>query len=289
MMMTAPALQFRILDCQISIHCSDELLRGLVMANYAIFEHPARHADLEYSAERRAGGGFRISRDGEVQAEDDDDEALRYMFIYLLEKLVAIDLQKQRTDLYFVHASALARAGGAIMIAAESGTGKSTTAWALLQHGFEYLSDELAPVDPATLAVHPYPHALCLKAHPPGPYPVPEDSVLTERTLHIPPALLPAPVVQQPVPLRALLFLQRDDGDSAPSVSEISAAEASARLYANTLNALAHPGSGLTVAVRIAGELPAFIVHASDLRATCELISDLEQQLEDPPIQLKPA
>jgi hypothetical protein len=59
----------------------------------------------------------------------------------------------------------------------------------------------------------------------------------------------------------------------------VSPAEAGARLYANTLNALAHPGSGLDVAIRIAGAVPAFVVNAGDLHATCELISGLEDDL----------
>jgi hypothetical protein len=59
----------------------------------------------------------------------------------------------------------------------------------------------------------------------------------------------------------------------------VSPAEAGARLYANTLNALAHPGSGLDVAIEIASAVPAFLVDAGDLRATCELISDIEQKL----------
>ena len=29
--------------------------------------------------------------------------------------------------------------------------------WALSHHGFRYLSDELAPIDPGTLRVHPFP------------------------------------------------------------------------------------------------------------------------------------
>ena len=199
--------------------------------------------------------------------------------MYLLEKLITIDLQKLRTDLYFVHSSALERGGRVIMIVAGSGTGKSTTTWALLQHGFRYLSDELAPIDPASLNVHPYPHALCLKAPPPGPYPLPEETTRTEMTLHIPVAKLPSPAITQPAPLHALLFLQRDAAVSVPTFADVSPAEAGARLYASTLNALAHPGKGLDVAIRIATAVPAFTVNAGDLRATCELISGLEENL----------
>jgi hypothetical protein len=274
-----PDLQFRIFDQRIRVRCDDELCRSLLLANYAAFQEPVNSADLEYTVRRHLSGGFSIARGNELLYEEASDEALQYLVVYLVEKLITIDLQKLRTDLYFVHSSALERRGRVIMIVAESGTGKSTTAWALLQHGFRYLSDELAPIDPASLDVHPYPHALCLKAPPPGPYPLPEETTRTEMTLHIPVAKLPSPAIRQPTPLHALLFLQRDAAVSVPTFAEVSPAEAGARLYASTLNALAHPGKGLDVAIRIATAVPAFTVNAGDLRATCELISGLEEDL----------
>lgn len=277
--MNYPDLQFCILDRQIRVRCDHELFRSLLLANYAAFQEPGDCADLEYSVRRYPSGGFSIAKGNEILHEQASDEALRYLVVYLLEKLITIDLQKLRTDLYFLHSSALERRGRVTLIIAESGTGKSTTAWALLQHGYHYLSDELAPIDPASFDVHPYPHALCLKTPPPDPYPVPENAVRTERTIHIPVAALPSAAVTQPTPLRALLFLQRDAQVSAPTVAPVSPAEAGARLYANTLNALAHPGSGLDVAIRIAGAVPAFVVNAGDLHATCELISGLEEDL----------
>ena len=247
-----------------------------MLANYEAFQEDGNATDIDYSLRRHATGGFCISRGDEILVDETSDDALQYLVVYLLEKLITIDLQKRRTDLYFVHSSALERQGRVLLIVAESGTGKSTTAWALLQHGFRYLSDELAPIDPASLNVHPYPHALCLKAPPPGPYTLPEGTTQTEKTLHIPVTKLPSPAIMQPKPLHALLFLRRDANVSLPSYTEVSPAEAGARLYANTLNALAHPGSGLDVAIRIAGAVPAFTLNAGELRATCELIADLE-------------
>ena len=81
------------------------------------------------------------------------------------------------------------------------------------------------------------------------------------------------------VEVRPLLFLRRDKSASVPAYAKISAAEAGARLYANTLNALAHPGSGLDVAIRIAAAVPAFTVDAGELQATCELIAKLEENI----------
>jgi hypothetical protein len=80
-------------------------------------------------------------------------------------------LQTLRSELYFVHAAVLEWARDAIMLVAASGSGKSTTPWAWLHHGFRYGSAELGPVDVQTLAVYPYSHTLCLKEAPPRPIP----------------------------------------------------------------------------------------------------------------------
>jgi hypothetical protein len=273
-----PDLHFSIFGQRIRVRCDDDVFRQLVLANYGAFRAPSGAHDLSYTIERTARGDFRIDCGDEMLVDGSGDEAVQYAFLYMLEKQVALDLQKRRTDLYFVHASALERRGRVSVISAASGTGKSTTAWALLQHGFRYLSDELAPIAPGTFDVHPYPHALCLKAEPPGPYPLPGAIARTEHTMHVPVALLPSGVAPEPAPLHALFFLRRDTQRSRPAFSRLSPAEAGARLYANTLNALAHPASGLNAAIDIAGAAPAFLVDVGELRATCELIAELEDR-----------
>jgi len=86
--------------------------------------------------------------------------------LYAAEKDLTIELQKQRSDLYFLHAAALALSDNAFLLVAPSGSDKSTTIWELMHHGFSYLSDELSPVDLTTMEVHGYPHAICFKKNP---------------------------------------------------------------------------------------------------------------------------
>jgi len=134
------------------------------------------------------------------------------------------------------------------------------------------LSDELGPVDLNTLKVHPYPHALCLKAEPPAAYPLPAKVLRTTRTLHIPPDTLPGKVSTDPLLLAALFFLQYSPEASSPVVQSLSKAEAGVRVFASALNPLAHPGEGLDGAIKIAAASPCFKLTTADLPSTCRLV-----------------
>ena len=191
--------------------------------------------------------------------------------LFLLEKDLTVELQKKRPDLYFLHSAAIEWRGKAYLLAAEAGSGKSTTTWALLHHGLRYLSDELSPIDLDTMQVFPYPHALCLKQPPPD-YPLPAGTIDLGRTLHVPVRLLPSAAIIKPLPLGAVFLVKYFPDLGAPDLRAISSAEASARLYLTALNALSHPNRGLDAVVRIAEQVPCFAIHSADLPGTCDLI-----------------
>ena len=266
-------LHFRILAVGVGFECPDEYLRSVLLANYGAFRADGVKVDLLYVVER-------VGTEVICRARRHTGEAFEpvmrgedlYSFVYDIEKDITLELQRRRNDLYFIHGAVLEHDGGALLLAAESGTGKSTTAWALAAQGLSYLSDELAPIDPQALTVYPYPHALCLKSEPPAPYVLPADILSTGRTLHVPVPSLPCPMQTEPRPLLALFFLTRKPDAVQPAFRALSTAETATRLYANTLNALAHAGSGLDTALHISDSVPAFLLEIGDLRATCELI-----------------
>jgi hypothetical protein len=220
-----------------------------------------------------------VYRGHAAQAEADSSELL-----FLLEKQITIELQRRRADLFFLHAAAIVLGGKACLLAAESGGGKSTTTWGMLHHGFDYLTDELSPVDIRSMRVFPYPHAICLKRRPPDSYPLPPSAMHLGRTIHIPVETLPGRAVSEPRPLGAVFLLKYRPDLPAPEVRAIGPAEAGARLYANALNALAHSDHGLDAVARIAEHVPCFSVSSAGLPATCRLIrAAFEQALADAP------
>ncbi len=222
--------------------------------------------DLDYSVEF-SDKSSAIVRAGQPPLHWADPDEL----LFLLEKDLTVELQKRRPDLYFLHSAALEWNGKVCLLAAEAGSGKSTTTWALLHHGFRYLSDELSPVDVEAMRVFPYPHALCLKRRPPD-YPLPTDTIDLGRTLHVPFGSLPSETITEPLPLGAVFLVKYCPDLAAPELHAISGAEAGARLYLTALNALSHLNRGLDAAIRIAEQVPCFAVDSAALPATCALI-----------------
>ena len=256
-------LHLSVFDRTIGLQCEGAGVHELLLAAYGrMATPPVSPPDIFYSVGQvNAGPGFFITRAGQERLLAQDVAE----FLFLFEKDLTIELQRRRSDLFFIHAAAVECDGKAAIMAAPSGTGKSTTTWGLLHEGFRYLSDELAPVDLEKLAVYPYPHALCLKSGPPSPYTLPAATLRTSETLHIPVKFLPAEAVMKPTPLAALFFLNRDASEKGCRIRQISIGEAAARLLANALNPLAHRGDGLDAAIHIAQQARCFELHVAEL------------------------
>jgi len=263
------SILFDMLGQRVRVEFDSDSSRRILLANFGAMVRvdDGLPADLYYVI-RESDGGIAIERVGSA--------ALRYAspdrMLSRLEKAITVDLQKQRPDLLFLHAAAIEWQGKAYLFAADSGSGKSTTTWAMLHHGFGYLSDELSPIDPESIRVLPYPHALCLKQAPPIPYSLPDATIRLARTMHVPTQSLPALTVTKPLPLGGVFLLRYRPDHELPELQAIGPAEAGARLYVTALNALAHRDHALDAIVRIASRVPCFALSAAGLSRTCELI-----------------
>lgn len=263
-------LHLSVFDRSVGIQCEDASVHELLLAAYGrMATPPSSSLDISYSvAPANAGPGFVVARAGQERLLAHNVAE----FLFLFEKDLTIELQRRRPDLFFIHAAAVELDGKTAIIAAPSGTGKSTTTWGLLHEGFRYLSDELAPIDLERMVVRPYPHALCLKSDPPSPYTLPAETLRTTETLHVPVKFLPAGAVMKPTPLAALFFLSRDASEKQCRVRQISIGEAAARLLANALNPLAHRGDGMDAAIHIAQQARCFELHVAELAEVSSVV-----------------
>ena len=142
-----PTLVLKACDCAFTVHCADDetatLLDMVFGALRIASEAPSAAVAATYRVDR--GGswpGYRI-RDGDGGTTTlADADAL----LFHLDKSLTMALQRRRSDLYFLHAAAVAMGNRVALLPAPSGTGKSTLTVGLLERGFDYLSDELAPI-----------------------------------------------------------------------------------------------------------------------------------------------
>jgi len=270
-------LSFDFFGVEVEIATTDPGSRDLLLGDFDFFETRRKNPALRYVVSKTGDGSFRIVRDTQtfLLASDDGD------FLFQVEKEITIEIQKRRPDLYFLHAAVLDYKGLGLLLVANSGGGKSTTTWALLHHGFRYLSDELAPVNLKTLEVLPYSHALNLKRHPPSPYGLPDQVIQTSRTVHVPASALLGGTEHDPTRLAAIFFVSYQPDLKSPLATPISRTEAAARLFANALNPLAHPGEGLDGVLEIAARCSSFELVTNELAQTCAVVKQtMESSVE---------
>jgi hypothetical protein len=261
------ALSLGVLGVGVRIRHGAAWPRALLATHYDCMRMSVATADLTYTI-ARTNGTFHLADAGGPAATGTDPGEL----LLELDQDLIVQLQKRRPDLYFVHAGVLELDGRALMLVAPSGGGKSTTVWGLVHHGFRYLSDELAPIDVSRMTVHPYPRAVTLKRRPPRAYPLPGRARSTSRGFHVPTDAIAGGVGTRAVPVAAIVFLRYTADAPGPTIERIGTAQAAARLYANALNALAHPGEGIDAALHIAARTACFHVTTADLGATCALV-----------------
>jgi hypothetical protein len=227
-------------------------------------------ADLHYKIGRhRASGEFYITREKRKTRRTKFDGE----FLHLFDQDISVQLQDLRDDLLFFHSAALEFAGKACMLVGSSKSGKSTTTLALLQEGFCYLSDEIAPVDPKTLSVHPYPRALWLRRESPA-LRLANRKLETSRMVCIPAEALPKGTGENKVPLATVFFVRHCPEAAQPSIRLMAKPRAAAQLLASALNPGAHSENGLDAAVKIAERVDCYDLVTAGLSETCAIIKD---------------
>ncbi len=280
-------LKLNIIDCLIVIHSpSINAISALdtVFGSMRVLDTDNRSPDLFYRIydSEKNDNNFIISREGitDLYASDLGE------MIFLVEKDITLELQRYRSDLMFIHSASLNYRNKGFLLVAPSGTGKSTTAWGLVNNGCGYLSDELAPLNLDAMCIHPYPHALCLKSLPPLYNELPLDTLYTSKTIHINSIKLVSNGATSCSDLKAIIFLTRtsiDGEELEPKSHKLGNSEAMARLYSNTLNTLAHDidgDKGFSVVYNVVRKVPCYQVMISSLDQTCELIKSLIKSIK---------
>ena len=272
-------LLLQVLSCDIAVRCGDEASSDLLRECYSEFLLPSESKILPALV-------YNISHVSHAKewTMRCDGTAIRchdsYDLIYEFEKDMTERLQLLRSDLFFIHGAALSEAERCVIISGESGSGKSSLAWFMSHNGLDYLSDELAPIDPVLLQVEPYPHALCLKNKPLSEPALPDSTQYTEVTIHVPAYELPTRASERPCPLSFLIFIDASMNGQDLAFREIGCAESAARLYSNGLNQLAHQGDGLPIAAGVARGVSSYLMSGGTVEERAQVIRGLFDSAE---------
>lgn len=152
-------------------------------------------------------------------------------------------------DGFAVHAGVVARDRRAVVLAAASGTGKSTLTAACLQRGFEYLSDEALCIPPGTSHAVAFPKPIAISGASAQMLDLRRQRWDTKDLL--PPAAFGARITEGLVPVRHVVSLVRG-GSGLSKLEELDRSTAVATLLGMSFNAHRDPTRALDVVTAIA-------------------------------------
>lgn len=248
---------------------SDELQR-LILVNLAHLQSKAAVLPVLSYQVAQAADLYTVQSAGTVIYQGPDLADV----IFYLEKDLIISTQLHLHGILFFHAAALTYNGKTIMIVGESGAGKSSVTWGLLQHGFAYLSDELVPVEPG-LRIHSFPRAVNLKRELAAPYGLPANAVDLGRFCMVPVAADKLDT-SRPAQVDYILFVKFNRDAAIPAVTAISKADAFLLMFRNLLNARAFDDFGMGGINRVLRETQCYqLTSVTDMHATVSVIQKL--------------
>lgn len=177
-----------------------------------------------------------------------------------------------RPDLIWLHAGAATRDGTSLLVAGPWGSGKSTVIAGLCRSGWKYLSDDMAPYDPSSGTILPFPTTIA--------YREPKGKALSREDLAGLPkkqvGLEPERIQEAPVRPKAIFFPTYDP-DRPAKTTPRAAAEAAVSLVESCQNASRHRGDAIDRLCQLAGRVPAFRLRYNDRSNTSGLLTSVTE------------
>jgi len=205
--------------------------------------------------------------------------SLARILAYAVWDIPACVPEKTR-DFLLLHAGAVSGAGGAMVIPAAAGVGKSSLVAALLRRGFHYLSDEAGVIDPVTERAYPFAKRLSLDTETVGLFPGLEDRLEDRGSLsdrlegrYARPEDLGSEVAA-PTAIRWLIF-PTNERDGSPRLTPIPAADAVRRMATYSFNLFRYEARGVVLLSRIAENAQAFELSGGSVLERADLLSSL--------------
>ncbi|MDQ3916848.1 MAG: hypothetical protein M3323_16220 [Actinomycetota bacterium] len=183
---------------------------------------------------------------------------------------------KNARDFLFLHAGAVARDGGALVLPARMDSGKSSLVTALLRSGWGYLSDELGSIDPVTGRIYAFPKLISLDAATLGFFPGLAESLPDGSATPLPERFLaPEDVgssVAAPAAPRWIVFPTKEwKGDAR--LTPVTSAAAVERMAKNSFNLYRYGERGVILLSRTAAAAQSFELTGGTPAERAELLT----------------
>ena len=209
--------------------------------------------------------------------------ANRFEVLPHLEWFINWHIIRNRSDFVQIHASSLEMDGRGVLLPGDPGCGKSTLTAGLLASGWSYLCDEFALIDAATLMIHPYPRALCMKE---PSFPVvdrlglplhrktPYRKATKGRVAFLNPLDVGAHVVGRPSRVRWVIFPKYVAG-AQPLLTPMTRSQAAYELTRQCFNFHAYEARAVGVLADVIRGASCYRLISGEIKATCDLMEQL--------------
>jgi hypothetical protein len=228
-----------------------------------------RTVELEVACHLQPSLHWSVLRDGRpCEMELRDDAVL----VHLQWELNRLAIESSPTA---IHAAAVALGGGAVLLAGQSYSGKTTLAgWLAAHAGAAYLGDEVAAID-HQMRVRPYPRPLGLRPSGPLAADLPAGDELARRFMPderlVPVAELGGTVATEPVGVRLIVF-PRYESTSQVTARRLDQADTFERLAALTPGLALHGRPVFERLTQLVVGATAIDLHYDDVRAAAEIL-----------------
>lgn len=183
---------------------------------------------------------------------------------------------KKARDFVFLHAGAVARDHGALVLPAAMDSGKSSLVTALLEAGWDYLSDELGSVDPVTTRIYPFPKLISLDEDALAFFPGLADKLSDRDATPLPERFVTPDAVGADVggaaPARWIVF-PTADFTGEPRLEDVPRSEAVVRMAQNCMNLYRYGDRGVVLLTRVADGATAYELRGGTPRERAALLT----------------
>jgi len=220
----------------------------------------------------RSDAETRLLVDGkEINKNTDGFRLLRHLYREVVRRFI-----KRNTDLVWLHAGCAASGDKAVILPGAWGRGKSTLILELYRAGWQFLSDDIVPIDPGTGRAIPFPGAPQVRASSGKTLSRNEISGLSKSAAVID----PAKVAPGPQPVSAIVF-PHFLPEAETQFETMSPAQAVGELLENCLSFQNNTDATIQTLCALVENLPAYRLYFSDAGEATEMIMRLQASLQE--------